>query len=97
MKNINNSNEKQTRAAQRQNGRVERKQQGGRQSRATHPDVEERKSRDTYVKKEAEDFPNLGKETDVQVQKAQRVSNKMDPKIAPARNIIIKMSKIKAS
>lgn len=49
------------------------------------------------MKKEAEDFPNLGKETDVQVQKAQRVSNKMDPKIAPARNIIIKMSKIKAS
>jgi len=41
----------------------------------------------------AENFHNLGKETDVQVQEAQRVLNKMNPKRATPRHIIIKMSK----
>ena len=35
------------------------------------------------------------KETDIQVQKAQRVPNKMDPKMTTQRHIIIKMPKVK--
>ena len=40
-------------------------------------------------------FPNLVKEKDTQVQKVQRVPNKMDPKKPTSRNIIIKMVKLK--
>ena len=40
----------------------------------------------------AENFPNLGKETDIQVC---RVLNKMNPKRSTPRHIIIKMSKVK--
>ena len=39
----------------------------------------------------SENFPNLKKETDIQVQEAQRVPNKMNPN----RHIIIKMAKVK--
>ena len=42
-----------------------------------------------------EKFPNLVKEIDIQVQEAQRVPNKMDPKRPTPRNIIIKMPKVK--
>ena len=42
-----------------------------------------------------ENFPNLVKETDIQVQEAQRISNKLDPKRNTPRHIIIKMPKIK--
>ena len=42
-----------------------------------------------------ETFPNLVKEIDMQVQEAQRVPNKMDPKRYPPRHIIIKMPKVK--
>ena len=42
-----------------------------------------------------ENFPNLVKETDLQVQEAQRVPNKMDAKRPTPRQIIIKMSKVK--
>ena len=42
-----------------------------------------------------ENFPNLVKEIDMQVQKAQRVPNKMDTKRPTPRHIIIKMSKVK--
>ena len=42
-----------------------------------------------------ENFPNLVKEKDRQVQEAQRVLNKMDAKRLTPRHIIIKMSKIK--
>ena len=42
-----------------------------------------------------ENFPNLVKEIDTQVQEAQRVPNKMDAKRPIPRYIIIKMSKIK--
>ena len=34
------------------------------------------------------------KETDIQVQEAQKVPNKMDPKGATARHILIKMPKV---
>ena len=43
----------------------------------------------------AENIPNLGKETDIQVQEAQRGSNKMNLKRSTPRHIIIKMAKIK--
>ena len=42
-----------------------------------------------------ENFPNLMKEIDIQIQEAQRVPNKLDPKRTTQRYIIIKMSKVK--
>ena len=42
-----------------------------------------------------ENSPNLVKEIDIQVQKAQRVSKKMDAKRSTPRHIIIKMPKVK--
>ena len=42
-----------------------------------------------------ENFPNLVKEIDIQVQEAQRVPNKMDTKRTAARNITIKMPNIR--
>ena len=43
----------------------------------------------------AENFPNPGKKTDIQVQEAQRVSNKINPKRTTPRYIVIKTAKIK--
>ena len=40
-----------------------------------------------------ENFPNLAKELDIQVQEAQRVPNKLDPKKTTPKHIIIKMPK----
>ena len=45
--------------------------------------------------KKAGNFPNLVKEVDIQVQEAQRVPNKMNPKRPTPRHIIIKMQKVK--
>ena len=42
-----------------------------------------------------ENFPNLLKEVDMQVQEAQRVPNKMDAKRPTPRHILIKMPKVK--
>ena len=42
-----------------------------------------------------EKFPNLVKETDMQIQEAQKVPNKMDAKRPTPRHIIIKMPKVK--
>ena len=42
-----------------------------------------------------ENFPNLVKEIDMQVQEAQRVPKKMDAKRPTPRHIIIKMPKVK--
>ena len=42
-----------------------------------------------------ENFPNLPKEIDIQVQEAQRVPNKLGPKRTTPRHILIKMSKVK--
>ena len=42
-----------------------------------------------------ENFPNLVKKVDMQVQVAQRVPNKMDAKRPTPRHIIIKMPKVK--
>ena len=42
-----------------------------------------------------ENYPNLGKVIDMQVQEAQRVTNKMDAKRPIPRHIIIKTPKVK--
>ena len=42
-----------------------------------------------------ENLPNLVKEIDIQVQEAQRVPNKLDPKRTTPRHIIINMPKVK--
>ena len=42
-----------------------------------------------------ENFPDLVKEIDMQIQEAQRVPNKMDAKRPTPRHIIIKMPKVK--
>ena len=42
-----------------------------------------------------ENFPNLVKGIDMQVQEAQRVSNKLDAKRPTPRHVIIKMPKVK--
>ena len=42
-----------------------------------------------------ENFPNLVKEIDMQVQEAQKVPNKMDAKRPTSRHIRIKMPKVK--
>ena len=42
-----------------------------------------------------ENFPNLAKEIDIQVQEAQRIPNKLDPKRTTTRHIIIKSPEIK--
>ena len=40
-------------------------------------------------------FPYLGKEIDIQVQEAQRIPNKINPKRVTHRHIVTKMTKIK--
>ena len=42
-----------------------------------------------------ENFPNLKKETDIQLQEEQRDSNKMNPNRPTPRYIIIKVAKLK--
>lgn len=42
-----------------------------------------------------ENFPNLAKETEIRVQEAQRVPNKMNPKRSTPRHIISEMAKVK--
>ena len=42
-----------------------------------------------------ENFPNLVKEIDMQVQESERIPNKMDVKRPTPRHIIIKMPKVK--
>ena len=42
-----------------------------------------------------ENFPNLAKEIDMQVQEAQRVPKKMNTKKPTPRHVIIKMPKVK--
>ena len=42
-----------------------------------------------------ENFPNLAREIDIQVQEAERGPNKLDPKRNIPRHIIIKLPKIK--
>ena len=56
---------------------------------------EEQEIEDVLEKIMKEKLPNLVKEIDIQVQEAQRVPNKLNPKGATPRHIIIKIPKIK--
>ena len=61
------------------------------------PEGEERKQEtvNLFDKIMTENFPNLVKEIDIQVQDAQRVPNKMDAKSPTPRHITIKMPNFK--
>ena len=61
------------------------------------PEGEEKEQeiRNLFEKIMKENFPNLVKEIDMQVQEAQRIPNKMDAKRPTPRHIIIKMPKVK--
>ena len=61
------------------------------------PEGEEKEEeiKNLFEKIMKENFPSLVKESDMQVQEAQRVPNKMDAKRPTPRHIIIKMPKIK--
>ena len=56
---------------------------------------EEQEIENLFEKIMKENFPNLVKEIDIQVQEAQRVPNKLDPKRTTPRHITIKMPKVK--
>ena len=56
---------------------------------------EEQEIEKLFEKIMKENFSNLAEETDVQIQEAQRVPNKLDPKRTTPRHIIIKILKIK--
>ena len=59
-------------------------------------EAKEQEIENLFEKIMKENFPNLVKEIDMQVQEAQRVPNKkMDIKRPTSRHIIIKMPKIK--
>ena len=55
----------------------------------------EEKNENLFEKIMMENFPNLVKVIDIQVQKVHRIPNKMNPKRPTPRHIIIKMPKIK--
>ena len=61
------------------------------------PDGEEREKGVENVSDEitAENFPNLKKEIDIQVEEAKKVSSKMNPNRPTPRHIIIIMKKLK--
>ena len=56
---------------------------------------EEHEIENFFEKIMKENVPDLVKEIDIQVQKAQRVPNKLDPKRTTPRHGIIKMPKVK--
>ena len=56
---------------------------------------EEQEIENLFEKIMKENFPNLVKEIDIQVQEAQRVPNKMVTKRTTPRHTIIKMPKVK--
>ena len=61
------------------------------------PEREEKEQeiKNLFEKIMKENFPNLVKEINIQVQEVQRAPIKLDPKKATTRCIIIKMSKVK--
>ena len=56
---------------------------------------EEQEIENLFEKIMKENFLNLVKEIDIQVQEAQRIPNKLDPKRTTPRHVIIKMPKVK--
>ena len=74
----------------------------GRLRKGQHPnhrgargEEEEQEIGNLFEKIIEENFPNLAKEIDTQIQEAQKVPNKLDPKKTTPRHIIIKMPKVK--
>ena len=64
--------------------------------RVPEGEEEERQIENLFEKIMKENFPNLAKETDFQdVQEAQRVPEKLDPRSNTPRHIIITLPKIK--
>ena len=59
------------------------------------PEGEEHEMGNLFENIMKENFPNLAKEIDMQVQDAQRVPKKLDPRRDTARHIIIPLPKIK--
>ena len=55
----------------------------------------QQKIKNIFQKVMRENFPNLVKEIDMQVQEAQRVLNKMDAKRSIPRHITLNMLKVK--
>lgn len=55
----------------------------------------EERGRNLFEEIRAEIFPNLGKETDIQIQEAQRISNKEKLKRPTSRHTIVKLPKVK--
>ena len=51
--------------------------------------------RENLFEKMTENFPNLERGKAMQVQEAQRIPNKLNPKRPTARHIIIKMERLK--
>ena len=60
------------------------------------PDREEKEQviENLFEKIMKENFPNFAKEIDIQIQEAQTVPNKLDPKRNTPRHIIIKIPKV---
>ena len=56
---------------------------------------EEKEIENLFEKIMKENFPNLAKEIDIQIQEAQRVPNKSDPKRTTQIHVTIKMPKFK--
>ena len=56
---------------------------------------EEQEIENSFEKLMKENFHNLMKDIDIQVQEAERVQNKLDPKRTTPRHILIKMPKVK--
>ena len=54
-----------------------------------------RGTENVFEKITAKNFPNLKKETDIQIQEAQRAQNKLNPNRPTPRHTIIKMTKVK--
>ena len=65
------------------------------ESQGCRKEEEEQEIENLFEEIMKENFPNLAKEIDIQVQQAQRVTNKLDPKRNTPRHIIIKMPKVK--
>ena len=53
------------------------------------------RGRKIIQRNKAENFPNLGKETDIQIQEAPKVPVKRNPKRPTMGHIIIELSKVK--
>ena len=63
--------------------------------RGAEGEEEEQDIKNLFERTMKENFPNLVKEIDIQIQEVQRLPNKWDPKRTKLRHIIIKMPKVK--